>query len=46
MEGGAMYENLSGIEHKVDYGKCGCPFPFEQEARPRGLKEKTFFPPT
>jgi MoaA/NifB/PqqE/SkfB family radical SAM enzyme len=26
----------------VDCSKCGCPFPYEQEARRRSLKEKTF----
>jgi hypothetical protein len=26
----------------VDCSKCGCPFPYEQEARRRGLKEKAF----
>ena len=28
----------------VDCSKCGCPFPYEQEARRRQLKDKTFFP--
>jgi len=28
----------------VDCTKCGCPFPYEQEARRRQLKDKTFFP--
>ena len=28
----------------VDCSKCGCPFPYEQEARRRGLKEKSFAP--
>jgi hypothetical protein len=28
----------------VDCTKCGCPFPYEQEARRRGLKDKTFLP--
>lgn len=28
----------------VDCSKCGCPFPYEQEARRRGLKDKSFSP--
>jgi len=28
----------------VDCSKCGCPFPYEQEARRRGLKDKSFVP--
>ncbi len=28
----------------VDCSKCGCPFPYETEARRRGLKDKNFFP--
>ena len=28
---------------EVDCAKCGCPFPYEQAARRRGLKNKTFF---
>ncbi len=28
----------------VDCNKCGCPFPFEQEARRRGLKDANFLP--
>lgn len=28
----------------VDCTKCGCPFPYEQEARRRGIKDKTFLP--
>jgi hypothetical protein len=27
----------------VDCSKCGCPFPYEQEARRRGLKDKMMF---
>ncbi len=27
----------------VDCSKCGCPFPYEQEARRRGLKDKVMF---
>ena len=29
---------------KVDCSKCGCPFPYEQEARRRGLKDKSLMP--
>jgi hypothetical protein len=28
----------------VDCSKCGCPFPYEQEARRRGLKDNSFLP--
>jgi MoaA/NifB/PqqE/SkfB family radical SAM enzyme len=28
----------------VDCSKCGCPFPYEQEARRRGMKEKSYTP--
>lgn len=29
---------------EIDCSKCGCPFPYEQEARRRRLKSKTDFP--
>jgi hypothetical protein len=28
---------------QVDCSKCGCAFPYEQEARRRGLKDKVMF---
>ena len=29
---------------EIDCSKCGCPFPYEQEARRRGLKDKSNVP--